>query len=525
MSENRTHSPDESERANAGLATRVCELVRACCSGLWIESHEHEDALRELAELAAAQDWTLAVWSAESGLRGAGADPLGAAAGDGPEDADEAADPLVAVRALTQLADGRRPVLLVLVNLHRFLHRAELVQALAEHIGWGKRQRATLVVLAPVVDVPVELQRLLVVIEHPLPDREQLRQIGREIATEPGEWPEGEQEMAVLDAASGLTRLEAENAFSLALVRHGRVAAEAVWELKTAALRTGGLLQVWRAKDGFDALGGLGALKAFCRRSLLCSSRDDRDRRARGVLLLGVPGTGKSAFARALGHETGRPTLFLDVGALMGSLVGQTEQNVRRALQTADAMAPCILFVDELEKALSGAMTSGRTDSGVTARLFGTLLTWLSEHTSDVYFVGTCNDVSKLPPEFSRAERFDAVFFLDLPGRTAKDAIWELYQRRFGLPEQPRPDDTDWTGAEIRACCRLAALLDLPLTAAAQNVVPVAVTAADAVEQLRRWADGRCLDAERPGRYRRPERLENNAPGTPSARRRPTRRR
>ncbi len=381
-------------------------------------------------------------------------------------------------------------------------HRAELVQALAEHIGWGKRQRATLVVLAPVVEVPVELQRLLVVIEHSLPDREQLRQIGREIATEPGEWPEGEQEMAVLDAASGLTRLEAENAFSLALVRHGRVAAESIWELKTAALRTGGLLQVWRAEDGFDALGGLGALKAFCRRSLLCSSRDDRDRRARGVLLLGVPGTGKSAFARALGHETGRPTLFLDVGALMGSLVGQTEQNVRRALQTADAMAPCILFVDELEKALSGAMASGRTDSGGTARLFGTLLTWLSEHTSDVYFVGTCNDVSKLPPEFSRAERFDAVFFLDLPGRTAKDAIWELYQRRFGLPEQPRPDDTDWTGAEIRACCRLAALLDLPLTAAAQNVVPVAVTAAAAVEQLRRWADGRCLDAERPGRYR-----------------------
>src|SRR5688500_17787417 len=100
----------------------------------------------------------------------------------------------------------------------------------------------------------------------------------------------------------------------------------------------------------------------------------------------------------------------------MGFLVGQTEANVRQALRVADAMSPCVLFVDELEKALAGAASSGSTDSGVSARLFGSLLTWLSDHTSDVFFVGTSNDVSKLPPEFSRAERFDGIFFLDLPG-------------------------------------------------------------------------------------------------------------
>ena len=498
---------DSDPPPDRSLKARVHELVCACCSGLWIESPEHEDAVRELAQLCAEQDWTLAVWSIESGLHGPGEEPgrprrssADPSAGDDPlEDDPPDADPVAAVRALRQVADGRKPALLVLINGHRFLDRADVVQAAAEQIAWGKRHRAVLVVLAPVVAVPVELERSVVVVEHPLPDREQLRQIGRGVATEPGEWPEGEAERAVLEAASGLTRCEAENAFSLALVRHGRVTAEAVWELKTAALKTGGRLQVWRSEEGFEALGGLEALKSFCRRSLLAPAREDPERRARGVLLLGVPGTGKSAFAKALGHETGRPTLFLDVGALMGSLVGQTEQNVRRALQTAEAMAPCILFVDEIEKALSGAASSGRTDSGVTARLFGTLLTWLSEHRSDVYFVGTCNDISQLPPEFSRAERFDAVFFLDLPDRRSKDAIWRLYRERFGLPEQRLPEDRDWTGAEIRACCRLAALLDVPLAEAAQNVVPVAVTAADAVEQLRRWADGRCLDAERLG--------------------------
>ena len=143
------------------------------------------------------------------------------------------------------------------------------------------------------------------------------------------------------------------------------------------------------------------------------------------------------------------------------------------------------------------------TDSGVTARLFGTFLTWLNDRTSDSYVICTCNDISKLPPEFSRSERFDGIWFLDLPGREQKDAIWDIYLKMFELDaDQARPKDDQWTGAEVRACCRLAALLDLPLTAAAQNVVPVAVTAAESVERLRQWASGRCLDAEGGGIYR-----------------------
>ena len=135
-----------------------------------------------------------------------------------------------------------------------------------------------------------------------------------------------------------------------------------------------------------------------------------------------------------------------------------------------------------------------------------TLLTWLNDHESDVYVVCTANDVSKLPPEFSRAERFDGVFFLDLPGPDERRAIWQMYLQQFELDASQRlPDDANWTGAEIRACCRLSALLDLPLVQAAQNVVPVAVTAAESVERLRTWASGRCLSADRPGIFRREE--------------------
>src|SRR5262249_4517291 len=136
----------------------------------------------------------------------------------------------------------------------------------------------------------------------------------------------------------------------------------------------------------------------------------------------------------------------------------------------------------------------------------GTLLTWLNDHESDVFVVCTANDVSRLPPEFSRAQRFDGIFFLDLPGTAQKESIWSMYLDSYGLdPTQGRPDDAQWTGAEIQACCRLAALLDLPLVQAAQHVVPIAITAAESVERLRTWASGRCLSADRPGIYRREE--------------------
>ncbi len=477
------------------LTDRLSEYVSACFTGIWIESHEHEDALAEIAQLCRQENWQLASWDINRGLRypGQAIEPA----------ADSSPDPLSAIRALTALASPDSSALLVLTNFHRFLGSAEIVQALIHQITAGKQNRTFVIILAPLVQIPTELEKLMIVVEHELPNREQLEQIARSIATEEGELPDRQQLEIVLDASAGLTRYEAEGAFSLSLVRHGQIAAEAIWELKSGMLKKSGLLSLHRNNDDFNSLGGLASLKAFCKRSLLQPSRDNVLKHPRGVLLLGVPGTGKSAFAKSLGKETGRPTISLDVGALLGSLVGQSEQNIRQALRIVDAMAPAICFIDECEKALSGVASSGQTDSGVSARLFGSLLTWMNDHTSDVYLVATCNDISKLPPEFSRAERFDGIFFLNLPGRVEKDAIWKLYLDQFQLdPGQRMPNDENWTGAEVRACCRLAALLDLPLIQAAQNVVPVAVTAAESVDRLRTWASGRCLSADEPGIYR-----------------------
>jgi SpoVK/Ycf46/Vps4 family AAA+-type ATPase len=484
------------------INTRLSEYVRACFTGIWIESHEHQDALTEIAQLCLDQQWQLATWDIESGLNVSGQS----------EQDSSSNDPLAAIRAINALATPDGTAILILQNFHRFLQSAEVVQALARQIITGKQNRTIVVVLSPVVQIPTELEKMFVVMEHDLPNRLELEAIARGIATEDGELPEDSELQTVIDSAAGLTRMEAENAFSLSLIRQERITADAVWEMKTQTLKKSGLLSLYRGDSDFSSLGGLSALKAFCKRAMLQPHRDNSRNRPRGVLLLSPPGCGKSQFCKALGREVGRPVLNLDVGSLMGSLVGQSEERTRQALRIIDAMAPCVAMIDEVEKAFAGM--NGNGDSGVASRMFGTFLSWLNDHDSDVFVVCTANDVSKLPPEFSRSERFDGVFFLDLPSRDEKDAIWKIYRDLYEVdPEQRVPDDTNWTGAEIKSCCRLSALLDLPLKQAAQNVVPVAVTASESMGRLQAWASGRCLSASQSGVYRQTK-------GSPKSRRR-----
>jgi hypothetical protein len=474
------------------LTDQLTDYVHAAFSGLWILTHEPDEAEREIIQHARKQHWNAAIWDIAQGLRVP-------QAGEASHAETGAGDPLAALRALPGLAQRQGTAVLLLHQFHRFLQNPEVMQTTFRQLVAGKQQRTFLVILAPVVQIPVELEKLFVVLEHRLPDREQLERIARELTSDsPEDLPHGVDLQRVLDAAAGLTRYEAEGAFALSLTRNNSLQPQCIWELKAQALQKNSLLTLYRGEERFDALGGLSNLKDFCRRAL----RPGTAVKPRGVLLLGPPGSGKSAIAKALGNETGRPTLLLDFGAVMASLVGQSEANLRQALRIADAMSPAVLFIDEVEKALSGVGSTG--DSGVSTRLFGTLLTWLSDHVSDVFFVATSNDISRLPPEFTRAERLDGVFYLDLPSTAERDTIWQMYSAQFGIPEvQIRPDDTGWTGAEIRACCRLAALLEVTLTQAAHHVVPVSVTAAESVEKLHTWASGRCLNAAAPGIYRR----------------------
>jgi SpoVK/Ycf46/Vps4 family AAA+-type ATPase len=481
------------------LLEKTKELIRAGFPAIWIETYEVDDALRTLVALNK-DEINFGVWDCDRGLTGD----------------KQMVDPLSAIRWLNASLDDApsRDTILIMKNFHRFVGAANIVQTVANVLSRCKSEGGTLIVVSPVVQLPPEIEKMFTVVQYDLPTHEELVTICNTVMDGSPDFVKPDDNVInhVADAARGLTRLEAENAFALSLTRHNELKPDVVWDLKAQALERSGLLTLHRGGESFDQLGGLDNMKSFCMRAMRKQGANDPDKRPRGILLLSPPGCGKSQFAKALGNETERPTVIMDVGSLMGSLVGQSEANMRRALKLVDAMAPCILFLDEIEKGLAGAASSGQTDSGVSARLFGTMLTWLNDHISDVFVVGTCNDISKLPAPFSRAERFDAVFFVDLPDNVQQAQIWDIYLERFNLDKgQKKPEHSQWTGAEIRACCRLAALLDMPLVEAAKNIVPVSVSSSDEISNLREWANGRCVDANKMGIYSKRGKSETSA--------------
>lgn len=406
--------------------------------------------------------------------------------------------PVAALKAGTLLSEG----VTFLWNFHRFMSSTEVVQGFMNAIPLLKAAGSSLVILAPDADkLPAELARHIVVWEFPLPDRAQLKATIVAVSKAAGDiGVAAESEAPLLEAMLGLTAGEAEDALSLSVVESMALEPAIVAREKGAALLRQSKLTLENYPDRFVDLGGLETLKAYA----LATANS---RLALGLVLLGVPGSGKSSWAKALGNELQRPTLSMDFGKMMGSLVGSSEAAIRGALAAVDKMGKCILFIDEIDKGLAGAGSSGNLDSGVKAGVAGTFLRWLSDREPGLcYVIATANNVQNIPPEYLRAERWDALFFIDLPTRAEKDAIWAIWEKRFKLeavdkerdtlgPAAKRPLDESWTGAEIRACCRVAAMMGTDLMKASQFIKPVAVTMKESIEGMREWAKGRAVEA------------------------------
>ena len=235
------------------LTEQLRDYINAAFTGLWVQTQEADEAEREILQMARERKWRVAVWDVAQGLRVAG--PGSAEVGAG--------DPLAALRALTGLAEPDGTTILVLHNFHRFLNNPEVIQTTFARLVAGKEQRTFLVVLAPIVQVPIELEKLFVVVEHALPDRDQLRQIGTQIHDDPENHAAAPNWDRILDAAAGLTRYEAEGAFALSIARHNAIRPEVIWELKAQALRKSNLLTLHRGDERFASLGGLASMKDF----------------------------------------------------------------------------------------------------------------------------------------------------------------------------------------------------------------------------------------------------------------------
>ena len=501
------------------FSNEIETLIRARYPILYVVSSEESRVQNVLVQIANRRQKKAFEWSFSTGIVAAGTSiqlqKHRAAASK---------DPLV---ALDQVIDQVEPAIYIFKDFHPFLSRNNfaIIRKLKEIALQLKNSFKTIVLVAPVLEIPTELEKEITVLSFPLPSRDDLGELLDRIIADVSEYKHLRIELdahgrqRLLQAALGLTLGEAENVFAKIIVKDERLSGDDVNEVfaeKQQIIRKSGLLEYYATDESFSQVGGLAVLKDWLQKRVVAFTDEARAfglPAPKGILLLGVQGCGKSLCAKAVSCLWQLPLLRFDMGRMFGSLVGSSEENVRRAIAVAESVAPAILWVDEIDKAFAGSQGSGMTDGGTTARVFGTFLTWLSEKTAPVFVVTTANDISQLPAELLRKGRLDEIFFVDLPSLEERKEIIAIHlAKRHREPAKFNLDELaghceNFSGAEIEQAV-ISALYDAFyahqdisyefLLQSLTETVPLAKTMDEQISRLRSWAEGRARNASVP---------------------------
>lgn len=544
-----------------------------------VNTDEVPDALAAMQDSCNKNRWELLAWDKTDGMRQLVPRQKTAAHGVEPGENLKSVSHklLAAIQSLLDQPEKLRkaddPVNIILAMRHAHLgleqseNRENLISVINTFTEASKDKSQHLILMMPPdVKLPPEIEPLFYPVDHDLPDEEELRGfIDTIVDTNPdaaakASTPTEEEKASACRCARGLTRRQAESLFAASIVKHKKLLPAYIWEQKAKLLNKEGLVELYQGSDRFSDLGGLEGAKKLLTGLLDYSDGDfDPIARAKGAALIGGPGTGKSAMAKALGNECGRPVLALNPGNLMGGIVGETEMRTRRFFQLIRSMSPCIVFVDEVSKTMPKTSNAFHGDGGIGSRMVGSFLTAMNDMTEDVFWLFTENSVEDMHEAFFREERNDLMFLVRAPGPDQRAKIWEIYIKKF-FPEilnnKPNPqhvslrmtrllpenlakdsleavaaflmcgnaasrenafvhiraglgeeactkirdmlvDDEQWTGAEIRSCCRKARRLKISLAESAKLIRPVFKTAAEKIKKLEQWAEENgCIDAD-----------------------------
>ncbi len=430
----------------------------------------------------------------------------------GSSSAPPAPDPKTALEQIDKIEDNTT---FVLKDFHELWTNPQIKRKLRSVAQRLKFTKKSIVITAPTGKIPEELKDEVVVVEFPPPVAPELEAVLNQLTETPGVKINltrlGREKL--VQAALGLTAAQAQRVFAKAIVRDGVLDdrdIDLVTEEKKQIIRESEALEFYATHETPDDVGGLGILKEWLRlreRAFTQEARDYGLPAPKGIALIGIPGTGKSLTAKMIGGLWRLPLLRFDVGALFGSLVGESEARARRALQLAETVAPCVVWIDEMEKGLA----HGGLDSGTSTRVFGTILTWMQEKSAPCFVVATANDIASLPPELLRKGRFDEIFFLDLPTLEERQEIFTVHLRKrsrfpqdFEVARLGRESE-GYVGAEIEQ-----AIIDAMYTgfnaerefttadisAALQRQVPLSVSQRETINALRDWLrEGRAQSA------------------------------
>ncbi len=501
---------------------KLSNLINAGFPYVYIPSYEEERVLRAIAAVAADPELVrsqrkLFWWSQTDGI--------GCSESKGPDRGTQA--PLAALEHIGRYPD---PAIFVLKDFHVFFgpdrqSRPDyaVIRKLRDILTNLKMSRKTVIFLSPRLVLPCDLEKDISVLEFGLPDEGEIRRMLEELTA--GLNPESirlnsEEKRALVRSALGLTLQEAENAFCRAIVQTrglDKNAISIIYDEKNQVVRKTGVLEFVKSDLSIRDIGGLENLKKW----LLKRNNTWLDRAKqynlpapKGVLITGVPGCGKSLTAKAMSAIWNLPLLKLDMGKIFGGIVGSSEENMRKAIATAEAVAPSILWVDEIEKGFAGTQSDG--DAGTSARVFGTFLTWMQDKTAPVFVIATSNDISRLPPELLRKGRFDEIFFVDLPTTREREKIFQVHLGKRTANSQilhPAAEDgglcsrlaalsEGFSGAEIEQAV-VAGMYDAfyadrgmtagDLERSIGETVPLSVTQREQLAALRGWAEHRAV--------------------------------
>ena len=410
----------------------------------------------------------------------------------------------------------------VLDDINNHIDRDE-VKLMFRKIAEATNNNTHAIILSSIYRLPAELEKYITVLQIPLPKRNELGEVLDIVAKQSKVELKTNLRNRLIDAALGMTSMEADLAYCLASVKDGfdEKSPFTVSSEKEQIIRKSGILDYFPKNESLKDVGGMDNLKEWLNKRQLAYDKEARDwglKEPKGLLLLGVPGCGKSLIAKSIASSWNMPLLRLDVGKVFQGIVGSSEDNIRKAIATAEAVAPCVLWIDEIEKGLSGVQSSGATDGGVTSRIFSTILTWMQEKTAPVFVVATANNINQLPPELLRKGRFDEIFFVDLPSQKEKENIFSIHLQKnrqnvssFALDILAQKAE-GFNGAEIEECVKEAMftayvesqesniapkLQMIHILDAIKNTVPLSKTMEKQITDLRKFAVSRAKNASK----------------------------
>ncbi|OLP19651.1 AAA family ATPase [Leptolyngbya sp. 'hensonii'] len=472
-------------------------LLRARYPLLYIPTREEERVEAVISQCAQQQgNRAIYIWDFVDGYQGNPND-----AGFGKR------NPLQALELVEKLPPSA-PSIFILRDFHRFLEDVAVSRKLRNLSRLLKAQPKNIVLISPQISVPDDLSEAITILEFPLPAVPEIKTEIEQILAATGHTLEGRILDELIRSCQGLSAERIRRVLARAIATHGELRPEDVdliLEEKRQTIRQTQILDFYPTTQRISDIGGLDNLKEWLLRR--GGAFSDRARQyglphPRGLLLAGIQGTGKSLTAKAIAHHWHLPLLRLDVGRLFGGLVGESESRTRQMIQLAEALAPCVLWIDEIDKAFSGF--DGKGDAGTSSRVFGTFITWLAEKTSPVFVVATANNVQSLPAEMLRKGRFDEIFFVGLPTQEERRAIFAVHLSRLRSHNLTSYDldrlayeTPDFSGAEIEQALIEAMHIGFSqnrdfttddILEAVSQVVPLAQTARDQIQFLQDWA-------------------------------------